>query len=318
MPETQAVLLLSGAGGRAARSQFDQWSDFDVALVIDIPLGEDEWRSEPAETYALLTDRVPPWLPNFSFAVPTSWGTLEVNVNQLILQYEADPRTSWDESKCEAYSADPLVIVDHGGQFRSVIERKCRARRAHHRKRLVTLAARLEWDADTVPRQQEARGDLAGAHLSVTTALQEFIELGFVAAGLFLPNKKWRLSELRRRAILGGPDFEDIDAVLRCTSTTRTELDRRILHLGRLMRRHVDRWTGLNATASHVTRAEYFQLRRTTSADEYGSGPLYDRANFWLAQSQEIDPPEWPGAPSQSNEPSSVTFDASWWTDISG
>src|SRR2546430_5889564 len=96
-PGVQAVYVLSSSARNAAQpTLYDEESDFDVSLVLDVPMAVSEWRPQRCDSYRLLANRIPKWVPNFLFCIPVPWGRMEVNVHQLILQYEADPRTVWD------------------------------------------------------------------------------------------------------------------------------------------------------------------------------------------------------------------------------
>lgn len=156
-PETEAVLVLSSAAGAEDRLPFDEHSDFDVALVIDVPVDPIQWRANAWETYRLLAELMPTWLPNFAFHVPVPWGRLEVNVHQLIYAYEADARTVWDDGKCEAYAQTGRILFDRHGRMASLIARKAAEQAAGRPARVARLANRLTWDVATLPRRLRER-----------------------------------------------------------------------------------------------------------------------------------------------------------------
>lgn len=74
------------------------------------------------DSYRLLANRIPKWVPNFLFCIPVPWGRMEVNVHQLIFQYEADPRTVWDGEQCDTYLNKREVIHDQDGLFAILID----------------------------------------------------------------------------------------------------------------------------------------------------------------------------------------------------
>jgi hypothetical protein len=304
-PETQAVVALSNAACAEDRVPFDVHSDFDVALVVDVPVAAKEWRARPWETYQLIRDRLPRWLPNFSFHVPVPSGRLEVNVNQLIYGYEADERTEWDDAKCEAYAETGRFLFDREGCFMRLVRRKAAARREGGPGRVLRLANRLEWDIGVLPRRQADRGELAAAHYMVGRALNELVELCFALAGRFVPNQKWRLFVLRERALLSEVDVDRLHSALRCDPTSRGDLERRIEELEQV-------WTSLRLRSSSVPDEPYrafaasqAQLASRTFADEMQQrlgADAYDAANYLLAGDlgelvaaarDDTVPPEW-------------------------
>lgn len=81
-----------------------------------------EWRPSKTDTYRLIADRVPAWMPNFLFHVPVPWGSMEINVHQLIFQYESDPRTVWDSETCDTYLNKCELVFDRDGRFQQLIQ----------------------------------------------------------------------------------------------------------------------------------------------------------------------------------------------------
>lgn len=287
-PETEAVVVLSNAAGARDRLPFDEHSDFDVGLVLSIPLSRDEWRPEPAETYRLVADRLPAWLPNFSFRVPVTWGRLEVNVNQLIYEYEADVRTTWDDAKCEAYAGTGRVLFDRSGRFQDVIRRKADECRRTHPRRLARLANRLAWDIELLPQRQAERGELLAAHHIVTRAVDEFIEACFLLAGRFLPNPKWRFLVLARQGLLTAEELSQLGRALRCDPTCRPDLERRISELAELWASVRRRTTEVPEDPYRAFAASQIQLRPVTFADAVRQSEgeqASDHANYLLAHS---------------------------------
>jgi hypothetical protein len=286
--ETLAVCLLSNAAATRDRLPFDEHSDFDVGLVIDVPIDPAEWRPLPFETYRLVEDRIPAWVPNFSFHVPVPWGHMEVNVNQLLYQYEADPRTIWGDGKCEAYGSTAEFLFDRDHRFERLIEEKADTQAATRRRRLTRLANRLDWDIRVLPRRQAARGEIEGAHLIVNEAIEELLELLFLSSGRFIPSLKWRLHVLRERNLLSRQEHDRITAALRCDPTSRADLERRVKVLDNLWASVRARVDGLPRDAYRTFSASQLQLRRRTAADmcaELLGGKGYDMANYLLADS---------------------------------
>lgn len=302
-PETEAVVVLSSAAGAANRLPFDTYSDFDIGLVLDVPLSPAEWRPQPFDTYRLVRERLPAWLPNFSFHVPVPWGRLEVNVNQVIYAYEEDRRTVWDDAKCEAYAETGKVVFDRSGRFAQLVQRKAGERRASRPARLLRIANRLEWDIGVLPRRQAERGELAAAHYMAGRALDELVEACFVLAGRFVPNQKWRFFVLREQKLLPEEAIECLESALHCDPASRDDLERRIEKLSEAWLALREREEGVPAHPYRSFAAAQAQLVKATFADEmreqFGER-AYDAANFLLADSAQslaaesvALPPEW-------------------------
>lgn len=290
-PETEAVVVLSNAAGATDRLPFDERSDFDVGLVLSVPMATGEWRPEPSATYRLVYDRLPAWLPNFSFSVPVSRGAnLEVNVHQLLFEYEADERTAWDDAKCEAYAGTGRVVFDRSGRFEALVRRKARDRNSTSSSRLVRIANRLEWDIEVLPRRQANRGELLAAHYIVTRAVDELVEACFLLAGRFLPNQKWRFFVLRRQGLLSAAEMAQLERALRCDPTSRPDLERRIIILSGLWASIRRRSPEVPEDPDRVFAGTQVQLAAATFADTVRQGfgeRASDVANYVLAHSPE-------------------------------
>src|SRR2546430_1835415 len=157
-PGVQAVCVLSSSARCPGNpTHFDEGSDFDVAAVLDVPMAVSEWRPRKADTYRLLAARLPIWLPNFLFHVPVPWGRMEVNVHQLVFQYEHDPRTTWDGEKCDTYLNKRETVLDRDGLFRQLIEQKAQAAQTQLSQEHARLANRLTWDVRELPLRQARR-----------------------------------------------------------------------------------------------------------------------------------------------------------------
>lgn len=287
-PETIAVVILSNASGTRERLAFDERSDFDVGLVLDIPLAAQEWRAVPAETYRLIEARVPTWVPNFSFHVPVPWGSLEVNVNQLVYQYETDPRTEWSDGKCEAYDSTRETVVDRDGMFARLIEMKVARNRSSRSARLVRLASRLSWDIDVLPRRQRDRGEVLAAHLILNAAVDEVMEAVFLLNDRFVPSRKWRFHLLRKHRLLAPGHVDLLNDALQCDTASADDLERRIQALDALWTAVSKRSNALPERPYRAFAASRLQLRRATVGDaceaEFG-GDARDIVNYLVLDS---------------------------------
>lgn len=234
-PEVQAVCLLSSIA-RCERNltRFTTASDVDLAIVLDVPMAASEWRPDRAATYRLLADRIPAWVPGFLFYLPMPWGPMEVNVHQQVYQYEADVRTVWDGEKCDTYLNKREILFDRDGQWERLIEDKSHAglRRlaAEHQR----LENRITWDVREMPLRQAERLGPASGHYILSKALDEVIDALYAGAGVFIPNKKWKLAQLSGRGLIDAAQADLIAQALRCDPSSLDDLERRIEAVERL------------------------------------------------------------------------------------
>lgn len=224
--EILAICVLSSAAvNGVTQTPFDEESDFDLAIILDIPLKASQWRPRPYDTYALIADQIPQWVPPFLFYLDVPWGRMEVNVNQLIYQYEADPRTTWAGEKCEVYSRKAEIVLDHGGAFGRVIQQKTQQAKSVLEGERRRLANRVTWDIREMPLRQARRCDPVIGHHVLNLALEEVIELLFVANDRFIPNRKWKVQQL---ADFITPEARELlGEVLRC-DLSQDDLARRV------------------------------------------------------------------------------------------
>jgi hypothetical protein len=231
----QALYVLSSSADTPTNpTVFGDDSDFDLAVILDVPLRSDEWRPSPEDTYALLADRIPPWVPEFSFHVPVPWGSMEVNVHQLIYQYEADVRTVWNSDTCDAYANKGEVVFDHAGRFGELIAMKVREQQHLLQSHLLHLHNRITWDAREIAVKQARRVGPASGHVVLSLALDEVIDWIYVSHGRLIPNRKWKLHQLSTLHMVTDEQQQLIHEVLACSPQSMPDLERRINALARL------------------------------------------------------------------------------------
>lgn len=231
-PQVQAVYLLSCGAERPA--PFDECSDFDAAVVLDLPMTPEQWRPQRADTYRLLADQVPEWMPNFLFHVPVPWGHMEVNIHQMVFDHEADPRTRWNDDKCDAYLTKSHMLLDRGDRFAAVIDQKVAQARAALPAEAERLANRLTWDLLEMPLRQARRLGPEHGHYVLGQALDDLVHWLYARSGQFLPNKKWRLQQLHARGLTTPDQQRLLTDALRCDPTSHGDLARRLAVVRRL------------------------------------------------------------------------------------
>ncbi|MEU5874187.1 hypothetical protein AB0A73_21855 [Glycomyces sp. NPDC047369] len=228
-PEVQAVCLLSSiAQCKRNLTRFTTASDVDLAVVLDVPMAASEWRPDRAGTYRLLADRLPSWVPGFLFYLPMPWGPMEVNVHQQVYQYEADPRTVWDGEKCDTYLNKREILFDRDGQWERLIEAKAQAGFARLAAEHQRLENRITWDVREMPVRQAQRLGPASGHYILSKALDEVLDAIYAGAGVFIPNKKWKLAQLSGRGLIDAAQADLIAAAMRCDPSSMDDLERRI------------------------------------------------------------------------------------------
>lgn len=233
-PEVQALYVLSSSADCPSNpTRFDHESDFDVAVVLDLPMQATEWRPHLADTCLLLGDRIPQWLPRFLFHVQVPWGQMEVNVHQLIYQYECDPRTSWPGEKCDTYLCKSEVLHDRDGSFQQLIHHKAQAARTQLDLERERLANRITWDIREMSLRQARRLGPEAGHYLLNLAVDEVIDCVYATAGQFIPNRKWKLHQLVSRAFITEEQAEILRETIRCNPTCQGDLERRVEALER-------------------------------------------------------------------------------------
>lgn len=291
--EVEAIVILSSAAKGGVRASFDRQSDIDMSVFVSVPHSPDEWRPTAKEFARALGDRIPGWLPNFSFTLPVPWGDVELNVHQLIYEYEADSRTVWKEAKREAYAYTREVVYDRSGRVANLIEARTRFDERERSARIPRLANRLEWDVRVHPERQATRGDVAGAHYMLNVACEELIEMIYVLSGRFVPHPKWRLQTIGRLGLIPPGEQELLEQAIAADPSSREDLLRRIEALEQI-------WAAVRRRAGAAIADDPYrfysanvsgeqQLRTTTIADEIADTmpEARDLVNYLLPASRD-------------------------------
>ncbi|WP_033257661.1 MULTISPECIES: hypothetical protein [Kitasatospora] len=272
-PEVQALYILSSSADCPSNPTcFDEESDFDVAVVLDIPLQAAEWRPHLADTCEVIADRIPDWVPRFLFHVPVPWGSMEVNVHQLIYQYECDPRTNWPGEKCDTYLHKAQVLHDRSGSFQQLIHHKAHAARTQLDLERERLANRITWDVREMSLRQARRLGPEAGHYLLNLAVDEVIDCIYAAAGQFIPNRKWKLSQLVSRDFITADQSEILHEAIRCYPASQSDLERRVEALEKFCA-SVDGFV-IGGPEAQQLRSHYqrrLQLRGSRCADPDGA-----------------------------------------------
>ncbi|MCJ0868442.1 hypothetical protein [Streptomyces sp. AP-93] len=228
MPEVQALYVLSSSAVAPNNvTRFSTDSDFDLAVVLDVPLKEDEWRPSPADTYALVRERLPAWVPEFSFYLPVPWGRMEVNVHQLLFQYEADPRTTWNSDKCDAYANKGEPLLDRENAFEALIFRKTKEQLWRLEGETRRLHNRITWDVREIPLRMARRVGTPTGHFVLSGALDEIVDWLYARSGRLLPNMKWKLHSLGALGLISTEQENLLIEAQQCDPLSMVDLERR-------------------------------------------------------------------------------------------
>lgn len=273
-PEVEAVILLSSICDDLGLRCFDELSDIDVAIYLDTPVPSELWRADPRATYDALVASLPDWLPDFSFWIRADYGTVEVNLHQSLMEYELDSRSAWSESRCEAYASAHEIVYDRDGRLAQLISDKLSGQRARLQRRAAKLDTRLQWDINVIPQRQLRRGRVLDAHVVLTDAIDELVELLYIAASRYPPARKWRMGELSTLGLLDDDARAALVDATRCSGSV-ADVGRRQRLLANLYAR-LRPTLGLRTDAYDCYNSEHSpsrQLRRSTGGAAFG--PLF-------------------------------------------
>jgi Domain of unknown function (DUF4037) len=227
-PEVEGILIISSAAVGGDRATFDRDSDFDLTVFVASGIAANDVDGlSAAQARARHLAALPGWLPDFSFYVPVPWGELELNVHQRVLEKDASPDATWDESMSEAHHLTVEVVYDRSGAIGELLARHTHRSADQWRDQIIRLVARLSWDLRRLPERQLGRGDPVAAHYMVTTAVEELIEIAHVLGRRFLPHRKWQFRSLRANGLATTQEIGHLSDALLCRDFSRTEFERR-------------------------------------------------------------------------------------------
>ncbi len=190
-PETSGVVALSGLADRLERRFLDVHSDLDLALFISVPQARGFRCAREFSTAH--PERLPLWLPAFSFMIPLDGKRMEVNCRQLIIEVEEHPDLVWPSPKQEAFQETSEVLYDRQGRVAALLRAKCCPPCGD---RLAVLASQLPWYGWRNPTSQLHRGLVLNAKVLLNHAVEILVELLYLAMDHHPPALKWRTEAL--------------------------------------------------------------------------------------------------------------------------
>ncbi|MGA5068074.1 hypothetical protein ACPB9E_30580 [Streptomyces exfoliatus] len=180
----------------------------------------------------LVRDRLPAWIPEFSFHLPVPWGRMEVNVHQLLFQYEADPRTTWNSDKCDAYGNKGEPLFDREEAFEALISHKSREQLQRLEGEAHRLHNRITWDVREIPLRMARRVGVPTGHFVLSGALDEVVDWMYARSGQLLPNMKWKLYSLGALGLISSEQESLLIEAQQCDPLSMVDLERRCEALG--------------------------------------------------------------------------------------
>jgi sugar phosphate isomerase/epimerase len=183
----EGVALLGGLADTPHRAFVDKHSDLDIAVFLSIP--EARGFRCPRQFREAHPERLPSWLPSFSFYREIRGHLMEMNCHQLILEIEESPEVEWPDSKKEAYRFTSELMYDRIGRVRALIDSK--SVYSVDRTSLAVDASQLPWFGWINPRIQLERGFPLNARFLLNGAVDILMRLVFALNGQPKPHAKW-------------------------------------------------------------------------------------------------------------------------------
>lgn len=193
-PGVKGVVLLGGVADTSYRGFVDEFSDIDLTIFLDVP--ESKNCNNIKEFTELNRELLPKWVPEFSFYLPIpqlDGFKMEINIHQLLYQYERKEETVWSDSKKEAYMYTSEIIYDPTGEIKRLIFDKTIMSSNQRWERIITLAGQKEWIIDINPLRQIHRGFIMNGHDLLNKGLDQFIECLYLFNWRYRPHNKWLL-----------------------------------------------------------------------------------------------------------------------------
>lgn len=228
--EVTGVLILGGIAENGSRQFADYLSDLDIAIVLSIPHCPKSILKLPFRSFSIeIQPYLPDWLPNFKFSVPKTETdykfTIDIDVHQLILEYERQSHIMWDIGKLEAYAAAETYF-DPSGKVQSLINNKIMEHERILQDLPITTLALAPVRLDDVERCIK-RTLFSSAHEIMNAVLEDILISVYAINGKFAPNPKWRLASLDVLTWIPSDAQSRFEEALLVQSHTKQDIKRR-------------------------------------------------------------------------------------------
>ncbi|CCE98563.1 hypothetical protein SFHH103_04073 (plasmid) [Sinorhizobium fredii HH103] len=204
MQETRGVCVLGSHARTGCRPNADEYSDFDVALFIDLEIDPFILQYEPTSFQSAIQPLLPDWLPNFKFVAPFSefeqrlhsYEPLQINVHQFVLSYEQQDHIVWSEDRREAFLNTCEILYDPTGAVAELISIKTRKHCRTHVQRLNRNMAIIPVLIEHCVIKCARRRAFVDAQLALSETVDHLIESAYDLNERPLPHRKWRFAQL--------------------------------------------------------------------------------------------------------------------------
>lgn len=197
-PEAVGVCVLGSYAFSGLRPSSDLYSDFDVALFIDLSF-PDEWLGlSQLEFQREIQPLLPRWLPNFKFVYPgedpdasKNPPPLQINVHQLVLPYE-EAQQQWPPDRREAFANTCDIYFDPTGRIQKLVEAKSPPPISDLKRRVGNNLALIPVTLEHSVEKSAVRGSLGDATLALVEVVALMLDLAYAINGRDTPHGKWR------------------------------------------------------------------------------------------------------------------------------
>jgi hypothetical protein len=239
--ETAGVCVLGSFALSGIRPAADIFSDFDVALFIDIPVPEQLIQLEALQFQRSIQDALPCWLPNFKFVHPepdvegnSEAPPLQINVHQLVLQYEEQCPHLWPPDRREAFASTCDIVYDPSGRIAKLLTAKAVPPAAEIRRRVDNNLALIPVTIEHSVEKAALRGMLGDAILSMSETIDYLLDLVYALNQRDIPHRKWRVKVLSTLKLLPPKFAEKLDQLLTGSCSTQEDMINKIKLLRQL------------------------------------------------------------------------------------
>jgi len=215
----RGILYLGGL----ARGFADRFSDLDITVFLD---WDDKGLQRAIRSIALDEEKR---------------SGLEIDL--MIHDLEDSRKKRWDEIERREFSK-AKVVFDPEGQIEELLSEKLSVSRDFWVNRIATLTEYLKWyccpseeGVGTITEAWVERGDLVGAHHSVSYGLEVILEMVFALNREFFPSVKWRLFDSYGLKWLPEDYRHLVQEIMVVRSFSKGDLDRRLIAARQLWHR---------------------------------------------------------------------------------
>lgn len=302
--ETVGVCILGSFALTGVRPCADIYSDFDIALFIEVLDLESFFSLEPIAFQRAIQSYLPNWLPNFKFVYPDSRSIsdpeappLQINVHQLVISYEEQESRVWPADRREAFANTCDIVYDPQGRVAELIQSKGTPPPTEVNHRVTQALAVIPVTIEHSIEKCALRGALADSVLALSETIDSLLDLVYALNGKDLPHRKWRLQLVETLCQTPLNFRKRVEAILTESSAEKSAMLAKI----KMLRELFQEVTQLCSARENVSDAYRrlvsemrpgFQLRHHSLADEHVGkqreqyekmkDELWNRANFNL------------------------------------